>query len=191
MKHDAVFDSLPPFTEVKERYDGRVHHIECRLVECTDHRIAIYYRFDRDWVVDELRLHPEHYTVAWYWRDRPFNVYAFRDANHGALGYYFNVATLLYHDCERLHYRDLIVDVVVYPDGRARILDVDELPSDMAAAERAAIEATANRIHSSAAALVAEIEADTRVLVAGLLGGQPTRSPRGPDTAEPTDEERS
>ena len=44
------------------------------------------------------------------------------------IAWYFNIAEPLEMTREQIAYRDLVVDVLVLPDGTAKVLDEDELP---------------------------------------------------------------
>ncbi len=62
----------------------------------------------------------------------------------------------------RVAWRDLIVDVLVKPDGAIDILDEDELPADLPSEHRATIARALEQIVTNPKRLVAEIERETR-----------------------------
>jgi len=91
---------------------------------------VLHYQFQQRWKVDELVLEPSMYTYAFYWSDRPCNLYLWYDKGGGYKGAYFNIVDQADLTSAQFAYRDLFVDLLVYPDGRQVFLDRHELPVD-------------------------------------------------------------
>lgn len=133
--------SLPAFYEVKRRPDGRQQVFPCGLLAREDHAVILHYRLTSPWTVGGLRLEPGDETIAYYWPDRPYNVYHWLRADGSTAGVYFNAArdTVVYAD--RVEWTDLGLDLLVLPGGRAVWVDEEDLaalaPADREAARRA------------------------------------------------------
>ncbi|MDY7029790.1 MAG: hypothetical protein SVR04_15970, partial [Spirochaetota bacterium] len=69
----------PLCREVKLFYNGKSAEAECGLVHLESGLGVLKYYFDRRWRVDELVLGPPMHTHAFYWTDRPYNVYLWYD----------------------------------------------------------------------------------------------------------------
>ena len=62
-------------------------------------------------------------------------------------------------------WRDLIIDVLIKPDGSIDILDEDEVPPDLPSADRGTIARALEQIMTNPKRLVAEIERESRALL--------------------------
>lgn len=156
---------LSPITERKTRFDGSVLEFPCRglLVE-PGRRAVIRYDLDRDWKVADLVFPKGGYTAGHFWIDRPYNVYHWLE-NGRTLAHYFNVGIVDEISETQVAWRDLIVDVLVKPDGGIEILDEDELPPDMPPEHRRTIARALEQIVTDPKRLVAEIERVSRALL--------------------------
>lgn len=140
----------PLCREVKFFYNGKSAEAECGLVHLESGLGVLEYYFDRRWRVDELVLGPPMYTHAFYWTDRPYNVYLWYDGEGSFTAAYFNIADQVKLSPKRMEYRDLYVDLLMYPDGRQVLLDKHELPADFPRELRRYIEEAENRLQSEA-----------------------------------------
>lgn len=116
------------FLEIKKRYDGSVAEYHCELLEFTIERIVLFYRLPESRVVDKVTLPKGAYTIAYYWADRDYNAYHWVMPGGETLAFYFNIVEGTELKPDSLTYRDMIVDLIRYPDGTVRLLDEDELP---------------------------------------------------------------
>jgi len=119
--------------EVKRRLDGTVRTYPCEAVEIADDHAVLLYRLPGPGRVADLALPAGTLTVAYYWADRPYNVYHWIAPSGETLGYYFNLSGPVRIGRDRLEWEDLEVDVLVTPDGRVQVLDEDAVPEDAAA----------------------------------------------------------
>jgi uncharacterized protein DUF402 len=161
--------------EVKRRLDGSVRTYPCEAVEIAADRAVLLYRLPGQGRVADLVLPAGTLTVAYYWADRPYNVYHWiapagpgsANAARGAtLAYYFNLSGPVRIGPDRLEWEDLEVDVLVTPDGRAQILDEDAVPA-AAAARLPEIARARERVLAEWPAVVAEVERASRTLQPG------------------------
>jgi predicted RNA-binding protein associated with RNAse of E/G family len=151
-----------PVIERKTLFDGSVQEFPCRalVVEPPTHAV-IRYDLDRDWHVGGMVFPKGGYTAGHFWSDRPYNVYHWFEG-HRTLAYYFNVGLVDRISETEVAWRDLIIDVLVKPDGALDILDEDEVPPDLPAEHRRTIAQALEQIVTNPKRLVAEIERASR-----------------------------
>ncbi len=115
--------------EVKRKLDGSVHTFPCRAAELSDDLAVLLYTLPHAGCVADLALPAGTLTIAYYWRDRPYNVYHWIAPGGETLGYYFNLSGPVHISRDRVEWEDLEVDVLVTPDHRVRVLDEDRVPA--------------------------------------------------------------
>lgn len=119
---------MPTILEVKHTLRGEVRTFPCRAVEVTAERAVLLYTLSRPGRVADLPLPAGTRTVAYFWRDRPYNVYHWIAPDGTTLGYYFNLSGAVHIGGDQVEWEDLEVDVLVTPDERVRVLDEDRVP---------------------------------------------------------------
>ena len=76
-------------------------------------------------------LHPKktlHHGYSCYFLDRGFKVSKFYDHDNQLISWYCDIVNYSYDQAEDTYVvTDLLVDVIVYPDGFVRVVDLDEL----------------------------------------------------------------
>lgn len=152
--------------EVKRRLDGSVRTYPCEAVEIAADRAVLLYRLPGQGRVADLVLPAGTLTVAYYWADRPYNVYHWIAPSGETLAYYFNLSGSVRIGPDGLEWEDLEVDVLVTPDGRVQILDEDAVPAS-AAARLPEIARARERALAERPAVVAEVERASRALQPG------------------------
>jgi predicted RNA-binding protein associated with RNAse of E/G family len=154
-----------PVIERKTRFDGSVQEFACRalVIEPGTHAV-IRYDLDRDWHVGGMVFPKGGYTAGHFWADRPYNVYHWLERGR-TLAYYFNVGLVDEISEAQVAWRDLIIDVLVKPDGAMDILDEDEVPPDLPAEHRRTIAQALEQIVTNPKRLVKEIEQASRDLL--------------------------
>jgi uncharacterized protein len=103
------------------RYHGR-------LIEQAGNRLVLEATFDRpDVEFHGMLLARGDRFVETYYTDCWYNIFAIhaRDDDH-LRGWYCNIGCPAEFDGERLSYKDLCLDLLVFPDGRQIVLDEDE-----------------------------------------------------------------
>ena len=150
--------------EIKRRLDGTEARFTCDtvLVE-PGRRAVIRYVLDRSWSVPGVSLRPGMETYGHFWIERPFNAYHWLDGER-TVGVYFNIGPCDAITAENVRWTDYVVDVLVTPDGRAAVLDEDELDERTPPAVRAVIAAARADLLARYPRFVDEIEAETRRL---------------------------
>ena len=156
--------------EVKRTLDGGVHTFQCTAAEVTPHRAVLLYTISRGRRIADVDLPAGTVTVAYYWTDRPYNVYHWVAPSGETLAWYFNASGPVGIGDGRVEWEDLEVDVLVTPDRKVQVLDEERLPGDLAASRRAEIAAARRRILNDYRAVTREVEAAS----SGVLA-RPTR----------------
>jgi hypothetical protein len=145
--------------ERKRYLSGAEVAFECELVALEGRCGTLRYVIDRPWQVAGLTLEPGIVTYAFYWTDRPYNLYWWRTENGGTVGFYFNLADSVSLSAAEFVWRDLIVDVLVLPDGRVRVIDEDEVPEGLEDGLRIIIEAGKNEVLQNYQDTIQEVKA--------------------------------
>lgn len=129
---------LTPKSEIIERkirYDSTTVEHTCLLLEKQLRSIVLFhevqYSFTMNTHDSSLTIPKGSYTIAYYWEDRPYNLYIWRDKNGMYVGSYFNVVKNTQITDEVVSFEDLIIDIMVLPNGEYFILDEDELPEPL------------------------------------------------------------
>lgn len=99
-----------------------------RVLERKSNLIRLEARFDReDMDFYGLQLRNRDRFLETFYNDRWYNIFEIHDRDDDHLkGWYCNIGfpAELYED--KVSYRDLALDLVVFPDGRQLVLDFDE-----------------------------------------------------------------
>lgn len=103
------------------RYQGAIveQNADCVVVEAY---------FDRpDVEFHGVTLKQGDRFVETYYYDRWYNIFEIYDRDDGSLkGWYCNICQPFIWEQGAISYRDLALDLLVYPDGRQLVLDRDE-----------------------------------------------------------------
>ncbi|GAC1433699.1 MAG: DUF402 domain-containing protein [Chloroflexota bacterium] len=119
------------------------------VVEQADDCLVLSARWTRPAVaVGVLTFEPGDVFLEYYYPHRPYSLWGVYDPDAVTLkGWYCNVGLARYVDEGTIEVRDLILDVLVLPDGRHEVLDRDEfaaagdLPADLAATAESGVAA--------------------------------------------------
>ncbi|MDR3578000.1 MAG: DUF402 domain-containing protein [Anaerolineaceae bacterium] len=103
------------------RYSGHV-------LSCHTDRVILEALFNRDELpLDQLILHRGDRFVELYFSDRWYNIFEIHDLSDDRIKcWYCNVSYPAEISERAVSYRDLALDLLVYPDGRQVVLDEDE-----------------------------------------------------------------
>ena len=162
----------PPTTnrtilEVKETLAGERREFRCDLVSLAVDEVVVSYRSPVAGVVEDVSLPAGTLSLGYFWEAHPYNAYHWLAPDGETLGLYFNISEATRITPERVEWRDLVVDVLVTPDGRCRVLDENELPANLDTALRRRIEATRDALCREHARHLEVFEARTRKFMAG------------------------
>lgn len=119
----------PSFWVHKLDAAGReVWRYPAEVLETSPVHVVLEAFFDREEVeFHGMRLRRGDRFVETFYTDRWYNVFAIHDAGTGAFkGWYCNIARPAAIGSSSLTCEDLALDLVVFPDGRSIVLDLDE-----------------------------------------------------------------
>ena len=110
------------------KYDGSEHRKwSAQLLRQEGPLIILDAKFDREIEHDVLgTISKGTLSAEYYWLDRWYNVFCFRDPLGGFRNFYCNINQPPTFDGEILSYVDLDIDVLVNPDSSFKVLDLEE-----------------------------------------------------------------
>jgi len=110
------------------KYDKRIHrHWRAQLVAQVDSLIVVEGVFAKEIKHSLLgTIAQGTFSTEYYWTDRWFSVFRFREPTGELRNYYCNINQPVEFDGNILSYIDLDIDVLIAPDFSYRILDEDE-----------------------------------------------------------------
>jgi Protein of unknown function (DUF402) len=151
--------SLPRVTEVKRTLSGRETRFECAILKHDGPHVVVLFVAPRAMCVHGVDLPAGTVTFGHFWTDRPYNVYHWLDPVSGlTIGYYVNLSDSTRMADGYLEWRDLIIDVLLLPNGCVAVLDADEVPADAPAALVLKIADVQSAILRGSDSLIAELE---------------------------------
>lgn len=103
-------------------------HYTGQVLERTPTQIVLEARFNRDdYPTDYHTFKKGDRFVEWFYTDRWYNVFAIHHRDTDELeGWYCNITRPARFEEDAIYAEDLALDVMIYPDGRTRLLDEDE-----------------------------------------------------------------
>ena len=147
--------------ERKIRYDSIVVEHICLLLKAKNQHVVLFHEIMDAFTMKagpiELNIPIGSYTIAYYWKDRPYNLYIWRDNEGNYLGSYFNIVKNTYMADKLLSFEDLIIDIMVLPDGSHFILDEEELPVPLEQFESGSVKQALNSLLDSIDILLSQI----------------------------------
>ena len=151
--------------EVKEKLNGERHEFASALLAEAPGEVITLYVLPRDGGLGSVPLTKGTRCLGHFWADRPYNVYHAIDADGQTIVFYVNLSDRTVITPEAITWRDLIVDVVVTPDGQCSVLDEDELPPDLDPALGATIDAARDDFLANFPTILAAVERRTASLL--------------------------
>ena len=157
-------------TEVKRHLDGRVERFGCRLVARRPHFALLRFDHGGELRAGGFRFPAGSRSYGFFWRRRPYQLYRMVGPDGRLIAHRFDVVEGVRLGEDEISYTDLVLDLWVDAQGRARVEDEDELAEYarrglLSKAQRARIERTRGlllRRHDviarEAAGLLASIE---------------------------------
>mgnify|MGYP001241830837 FL=1 len=122
-------------TERKIRYDSGVVEYACVPLDIGKRSAVLFHAIREAFAIEAgsrvIPIPKGSYTIAYYWTDRPYNLYFMRDGEGRCLGAYFNIVRNTTISGGTVCYEDLIIDCMALPDGEVLILDEHELPEPL------------------------------------------------------------
>jgi predicted RNA-binding protein associated with RNAse of E/G family len=152
-------------TEIKTTLLGQRKTFNCELLQATATAAVVIYRMPADHLLEDILLRKGTLSLGYFWQDRSYNAYHWIDAQQETVALYFNVSDNTIISAESIAWRDLMVDVLITPDGRCRVLDEDELPTDIDSGLRQYINRTRDQLCREPLSRLAEYDKLTRQLI--------------------------
>jgi hypothetical protein len=155
--------NMPLCIEKKLLLSGGEVSYDCELVRCDADFGVLRHMIDREYTVGGIRLAPGDVTYALYWTRRPYTLYTWQPKRLHGLVFYFNIADTVSLSPQEFRWRDLVVDILIH-DGKASVLDKDELPGGIDPLLRRAIQAATQDIVEQHRVMVEELQPFVREL---------------------------
>jgi len=144
--------------EVKETLTGERKEFPCTLCALTQDEAVILYKVLHEGRVEDVVLPAGTFSLGYFWATRPYNAYHWVTPKGKTIGLYLNISDGARITPQQVVWRDLLVDILVTPDGRCRVLDEDELPPEMDVSLRQRINVVREELVHQHKTLLAEIE---------------------------------
>ena len=157
--------SAASITEIKTTLLGECKTFACELLQATATDAVVIYRMPADHQLEDILLRKGTLSLGYFWQDKSYNAYHWIDAQDETVALYFNVSDNTIISAESIAWRDLMVDVLITPDGRCRVLDEDELPDDIDSGLRHYIDHTRDQLCREPLSRLAEYDKLTRQLI--------------------------
>ena len=152
-------------TEIKTTLAGERKTFACELLQATATDAVVVYRMPTDHQLEDILLRKGTLSLGYFWQDKPYNAYHWIDARLDTVALYFNVSDNTIISAESIAWRDLVVDILITPDGRCRVLDEDELPADIDPELQHYIDQTRGQLCREPLSRLAEYDKLTRLLI--------------------------
>ncbi|WP_307439726.1 DUF402 domain-containing protein [Bacillus sp. V2I10] len=156
---------LVKIIERKIKYDSEIVEHSCILLKAKNQNVVLFHKILESFTMTanhtKLTIPRGSYTIAYYWSDRPYNLYIWRDHKGDYLGSYFNIVKNTYITDKVVSFEDLIIDIIVLPNGDFFILDENELPEPLDQFEKGFVQQTLNSLTDSLDILLTQLILET------------------------------
>ncbi|MBS4207391.1 DUF402 domain-containing protein [Bacillus sp. FJAT-50079] len=160
--HQYQWDEI---IERKIRYDSNVVEYKCKLLNAQDQKLVLFHIIEDSFTMlagqNKLTIPKGSYTIAYYWENRPYNLYFWRDNKGNYLGSYFNIVKNTCINDNMVTFEDLIIDILALPNGKYFILDEDELPEALKNFENGSVQYALNLLIESMDTVLSQIISDS------------------------------
>ncbi|WP_156028895.1 DUF402 domain-containing protein [Sporosarcina sp. D27] len=150
--------------ERKIKYNTEIVDYKCKLLELKGRNLKLFHVIETPFTMIAgnvgLTIPKGSYTVAYFWEDRPYNLYFWRNSDGEYLGAYFNIVKNTIISSDMVSFEDLILDILVFPDGEYYILDEDELPVSIDIFEEGYVKSSLNMLTSTLFVILEEIKSE-------------------------------
>ncbi|WP_196769452.1 DUF402 domain-containing protein [Bacillus safensis] len=150
--------------ERKIKYDQKVVEHTCQLLDAQGQQAVLFHKIEDPFTMRAgagfLTIPKGSYTTAYYWKDRPYNIYFWRDDQGKELGSYLNMVGDTQFNGQLVMFEDLIIDLLVLPTGDVFVLDEDELPESLTDFENGAVRRALEGVTASLESILDQVRAD-------------------------------
>ncbi|MBD3860115.1 DUF402 domain-containing protein [Bacillus sp. 28A-2] len=159
-------DPLGKVIERKIRYDGKTVDHHCQLLDAQGQQVVLFHKIEETFAMragdGALTIPKGSYTTAYYWKDRAYNVYFWRDDQGRELGSYFNIVGNTWFKNQSVIFEDFIIDLLVLPSGDFFVLDEDELPESLASFEHGLVHRALGSVIASLESILDQVRSDAK-----------------------------
>lgn len=155
--------------EIKHKLNGSRHEFNCQTLEKSPGYVVMLYRLEKPISIEDQHFVAGTLSLGYFWDDRNYNVYHWVTPQGESQAVYVNIAdnTTITHDI--VEWRDLILDLLITPDGRCQLLDEDELPEDLSEELSQLIWKQTEDLQQQHQALREDIEARSALFLSNLI----------------------
>ncbi|WP_353853905.1 DUF402 domain-containing protein [Bacillus sp. Bos-x628] len=150
--------------ERKIRYDAGVVEYTCQFLDSQEQQLVLFHKIEDTFSMiagqNKLTIPKGSYTTAYYWEDRPYNLYFWRDHQGNYLGSYFNIVKNTCIQEQMVIFEDLMIDLLVFPNGDYFILDEDELPEALECFENGSVYNALYVLIDSLESILSQVKSD-------------------------------
>lgn len=115
------------FEETKRHLDKPTQIFTCELVQRGENWVVLKYVSDRSWQISDVVLPAGTCTLAYYQIGADCVVWKMIAPDGQLLGHLFHICSDLAIESQRVEYLDLLLDVWVDLNGKATLLDIEDL----------------------------------------------------------------
>ena len=116
-----------PVLEVKRFPDGTRQEYACEVVSSGTNLLVVRFRHPSGREAGGFQFHAGSVSYGFFWRHRPYILYAMRSPQGRRIAYRFDVVSEVRLRRDRVEYLDLALDVWLDPSGRTWLEDQDEV----------------------------------------------------------------
>ena len=152
--------------EIKEKLlCGSQLEFECELLAKRDDQLVLLYCLPQQRQLENISLPQGSLSLGYFWPQKGYNAYHFVAPDGSTLALYLNISdsTRVIDDC--LYWRDLIVDILITPDGDAQVLDEEEIPAGIDVSLLRHIHVTKARLLEKPQLLLRDLQRQTTALL--------------------------
>jgi protein associated with RNAse G/E len=159
---------MKKFIECKRTYFEEKKVFECYLVEKRSSEVVLIYEISAPMEFLGINFLPGSRSFGYFWTEKNYNVYHWIDSNDKTIVFYFNISkdTNIFENS--VEWKDMIVDIVAFPNGKTLTVDQDEVPKTITADDLTIIEKTNREILSDLKKITSELDARTSNIIRSL-----------------------
>ncbi len=151
--------SLQKFTEFKHTYWNETKTFDCYLVERMQNEVVLAFRPSEEIQFLGITFGPNTVSLGYFWENRNYNVYHWKDVSGNTLLFYFNISKDTKFGADRVDWKDLIVDIAVKPHSKPAVLDEQEVPQNAQSEDIKLVQKSEEEILSKLEIIQAYLEA--------------------------------
>lgn len=157
-------DSWDDVIERKIKYDDEVVEHTCQLLDAQEQQVVLFHKIQDPFTMiagdGAVTIPKGSYTTAYYWTDRPYNVYFWRDDQGNELGSYLNIVRNTQFKDQMVIFNDLMIDLLVLPNGDVFVLDEEELPESLVSFENGSVHQALSDVIGSLERILGRLRSD-------------------------------